>query len=75
METLKEILMDIDDSIDWENETALIDDRLLDSFAIISLVSDLEEEFDIDIAAAEMVPENFNSMSAMWKMVGRLQEN
>ena len=53
----------------------LIDDHLLDSFAIISLVSELEDAFDISIDAAEMTPENFNSAANLWKMVERLQED
>ena len=47
MEKLMNILMEIDDSIDYENEKALIDDRLLDSFGVITLVSELEDAFDI----------------------------
>ena len=75
METLLEILNDIDDTVDWENETALIDDRILDSFGVISLISELEDQFEIEIDASEIVPENFNSADAMWKMIQRLQEN
>ena len=75
METLLEILNDIDDTVDWENETALIDDRILDSFGVISLISELEDQFDVEIDASEIVPENFNSADAMWKMIQRLQEN
>ena len=60
--------------IDYENEKALIDDHLLDSFSIITLVSELEEHFDIEIDAAEMTPENFNSAEALWAMVQRIQE-
>ncbi|MBR6281759.1 MAG: acyl carrier protein [Lachnospiraceae bacterium] len=67
-----EILVEIDDSIDYEQETALIDGHLLDSFAIISLVGELEDAFDISIATAEMVPENFNSAAAIAAMVERL---
>ncbi len=48
MEELLDILNEIDDSIDYENEKALIDDHLLDSFSIITLVSELEDHFDID---------------------------
>ena len=73
MEELLEILNEIDDSIDYENETALIDDQLLDSFAIITLVSELEDAFDISIEASEMMPVNFNSAKAIWAMVQRLQ--
>lgn len=75
MEELLEILNEIDDSIDYENETALIDDQLLDSFAIITLVSELEDAFDISIEAFEMMPVNFNSAKAIWAMVQRLQED
>lgn len=75
MNELLEILNEIDDTIDYESETGLIDDHLLDSFAIISLVSELEDTFDISINAAEMTPENFNSAANLWKMVERLQED
>ena len=75
MDELLEILQDIDDSVDYEKETKLIDDHILDSFAIITLISEIEEAFDIEVAAAEMTPENFNSAAALWKMIERLQEN
>ena len=75
MEALLEILNDIDDTVNWEDETALIDDRILDSFGVISLISELEDQFEIEIDASEIVPENFNSADAMWKMIQRLQEN
>ncbi len=74
MDQLLEILNDIDDSIDFENEVALIDDHLLDSFGIISLVGELEDAYDISIDASEMTPENFNSAEAILAMVERLQE-
>lgn len=75
MEKLMNILMEIDDSIDYEKEKTLIDGRLLDSFGVITLVSELEEAYDIDIEASEMTPDNFNSAEAIYKMVARLQEN
>ena len=74
MDKVMEILMNMDD-IDYEKEKALIDDHILDSFGVITLVSDLEETFDISIEAGEMIPENFNSAQAIWNMVRRLQEN
>ena len=57
MEELLEILRDIDDSVDYETETALIDDHILDSFGIITLVGEIEDTFDIEVDAAEMTPE------------------
>lgn len=74
MNELLEILNDIDDSIDWENEEGLIDRHLLDSFGVITLVSELEDTFLIEVEAYEIVPDNFNSVQAMWKMITRLQE-
>lgn len=75
MVKLINILTEIDDSIDYTKEKALIDDRILDSFGIITLVAELEETYDIEIEASEMTPENFNSAEAIYKMVVRLQEN
>lgn len=69
MEKLLEILEEIDDSIDYEKETALIDDHLLNSFAIISLISEIEEAFDVEIGASEMTVENFNSAEAIWNLI------
>lgn len=72
MDTLMEILNEIDGDINWEKEKAVIDDRLLDSFGVITLVSELEDAFGIEIEASEMIPENFNSAEAIFQMVLRL---
>ena len=52
----------------------LEDDGILDSFDILSIISALNEEFDITIPAKDIVPENFNSAEAMLAMVQRLVE-
>lgn len=74
MEALLNILNEINEDIDFRKEQALIDDRLLDSFCLIRLITDLEDEFDITIQAVELTPENFNSVKSMWSMIQRLQE-
>lgn len=74
METLIEILEDIQPGVDYENCTDLIDAHRLDSLSIISLVAEIEDEFDITVPAVEIVPSNFNSAEAMWKMIQRLEE-
>lgn len=74
METLMEILMDIQPDVDFETCDTLIDDGILDSFAILSIVSELEDQFEISVTPAEIIPENFNSAQALWAMVQRLQE-
>lgn len=61
-EKILEILNDIDDSVDFAAEESLIGDHILDSFGIINLVGELEEEFDITIGPEEMTKENFDSV-------------
>ena len=74
MEELLEVLRDVKDDVDYETCKTLIDDHILDSFDILQLISSLNDRFDISIPASEIVPENFNSAEALWKMVQRLQE-
>ena len=74
MERIIELLQEIKEDIDYENETSLIDDELLDSFDILQLISALDDEFDISIPAAMIVPENFNSVEALWNMVQELMD-
>ena len=73
MEELIEILEDIQPDADYETCETLIDDGILDSFTILSLVSELEDAFDIRITPAEIIPKNFNSAAAIYEMVQRLQ--
>ncbi|MDW2800607.1 phosphopantetheine-binding protein [Clostridium boliviensis] len=74
MKELLEILNEINPGIDYETETGLIDEALLDSFSILSLIPELEDAFGITITPADMVPSNFNSANAMWSMINRLKE-
>ena len=63
---------DIQPDADYENCTTLIDDGILDSFAILSIVSEIEDEFGVSVTPAEIIPDNFNSAQAMWEMIQRL---
>ena len=64
MEKLIAILNDIDDSIQWEKEQGLIDRRLLDSFGVISLVSELEDCYSIEIEAEKW----YRKTLILWKL-------
>ena len=75
MEEVLEILNDIQPGVYFENEKHLIDDHLLDSLSIISLVAELEDTFDVTIPAVEIIPDNFNSAEAMLEMLQRLRED
>ena len=74
MEQLIEILEDIQPGVDYENCTDLVDGHHLSSLSIISLVAELEDEFDVTIPAVEIIPANFNSAAAVWRMITRLQD-
>ena len=74
MDELMNILEELKPDVDIETCTALIDDGYLDSFDILSIVSELNEAFDIEITPRDIVPENFNSAKALMDMVNRLQE-
>ncbi len=74
MEELIEILEEIQPGVDYATCKTLIDDHILDSFGILSLVSEIEDAFDIEVAPAELVAENFNSAESLWAMITRLRE-
>lgn len=71
---LLEILAELRPDIEFEGEKKLIDDSLLDSFDIVSLVGELNDAFDIDINVEHLQPENFNSVEAMLQLIVKLQE-
>lgn len=73
-EKLMEILSDLRPDVEFEKETKLIDDGILDSFDIVSLVSELNSEFDVEINVMDLEPENFNTVSAMLELIVKLQE-
>lgn len=75
MNELMEILEEMKPDVDFKTCNTLIDDGILDSFDILNLVSELNDAFDIEITPVDIVPENFNSAEALWKMVKRLQED
>lgn len=74
MERLIELLQEIKEDIDYENETKLIDDELLDSFDILQIISAIDDEFEVSIPAAMIIPQNFNSAEALWNMIQELME-
>ena len=70
-----DILTDLRPDVDFEDNQELVDSGELDSFDIVSLVGELCDEYDIEIGADDIVPENFNSVEAIWALVQKLQED
>ena len=74
MDELLEILSGLHPEVDFKTCRTLIDDGILDSFDIVSLISEINSEFDIAIPADRIVPENFNSAQALYALIEQLDE-
>ncbi len=73
MDKLLEILKTIRPDVDFVRESALIDDGVLDSFDIASIISELDDVFGVQIRITELEPENFNSAQAIWDLITKLK--
>ncbi len=74
MEELREILEEIRPDLDFDKEKKMIDGKVLDSFDIIAIVSEINEAFDLRINVNDLVPDNFNSIENMWDLIQKMQE-
>ena len=72
MEELRTILEEIRPDVDFDVEKELIDGKVLDSFDIIAIVSELNQNYDLRINVNDLLPENFNSIEAIWELVQKL---
>lgn len=73
MDKILEILKGIRPDVDFASETTLIDDSILDSFDVVSIISELDNEFGVQIRITELDPENFNSAASIWNLVQELK--
>lgn len=75
MEELIEILEDIRPDVDFRSCNDLVDNQILTSFDILSIISEISDAFGISVTVTEVVPENFNSAEALWAMIGKLKKS
>ena len=73
MDELRTILEEIRPDVDFDVEKELIDGKVLDSFDIIAIVSELNQNYDLRINVNDLLPENFNSIEAIWELVQKLK--
>ena len=73
MEKLLEILQRVRPEVDFKNETLLIDDGILDSMDVVSIISELDDEFGVQVRINELIPDNFNSVEAIWNLIQNLK--
>ena len=74
MDEIIEILKELHPDVDYETNTALVDDRIIDSFDIISIVAEIDDRLDVQIPAEEIIPDNFNSAAALAALVKKLED-
>lgn len=73
MEKILEVLQEVKPGFEFEGRTDLASSGDLDSFDVISIVAELNEALDIDIPVEAIVPENFDSLEALKKLVDSLE--
>lgn len=73
MEEILELLKEIRPDVDFENEKELIDEGILDSFDVVSIISEIDDKFGVQIRITELDPENFNSAEAIWNLIQELK--
>jgi acyl carrier protein len=74
MDELLEILKELHPDVDFETCETLIDDKILDSFDIVSIISEINERFDVTIPPEEIVPDNFNSARALKALIDKIED-
>jgi len=74
MEKLIEILESLNPEVDYNTVEDLVDGHHIDSLTILSLISEIEDEFDVEIPTVEIIPANFNSATKIWELIERLKD-
>ncbi len=59
------ILTDIQPEYDFKRDVNFIEEGVIDSFDMVTLVSCLDEEFGVSIDGVDIIPENFFSVDAI----------
>jgi len=74
MEKLMSILRDLHPDVDFQKETELVTKSILDSFDIVTLVAEVDEQYGVQLSAEDLLPENFNSAQALYGLIRRRVE-
>lgn len=72
MEELKELLKEAFPTIDFDNETELFTSGALDSMAVVSIITEIENHFGISVTMEYIQPKYFESVDTMWEMIEEL---
>lgn len=73
-EKIISILKELRPEYDFTQSSDFIEDCMLDSFDVVSLVSELEEKFDILVDGEDVLPENFSSLEAIEALINKSEK-
>ncbi len=73
MEKLFELLENCCPTVDFKTEKELVSGKVIDSVDLVSIISDIEDEFGVNIDIAEIDPSNFDSAEQMWALIESLR--
>ena len=71
---IMDILSEVRPEFDFKGSDDFIEDGYLDSFDVVTLVSEIEGEFGVIIDGMDVVPENFGSVSAIEKLIKKSEK-
>lgn len=69
MDELVKILSSLHPDVDVRNYKGLVEDGILDSFDIVTIISEVADKFDVLIEAEEILPENFDSAESLYALI------
>ena len=64
-----EILMDLVLDFEYSDDVKLLDDGILDSFDIVNLVLEINEEFGVEIGVEDVSEENFETVDSICELI------
>ncbi|RVU54849.1 acyl carrier protein [Anaerosphaera multitolerans] len=72
-EKIIEIIQDLNEDFNPSEEVDIIEDGILDSFDIINFIMEADEAFGVKIGVEDIVPENFENVDSIAKLIERLK--
>lgn len=75
MDKLEKVLNEIKPGVDFKKEDNLIENGILTSFDLVTLIPTLSNEFNVELGIVDLIPENFKSIDTIYRMIENKKEN